>query len=62
MQYKIENNMNKEQILDAVAELACSQGFYGRLLRDLRENPDYLDYLEQQHFSDTLDMILFLEQ
>lgn len=54
--------MNKEQILDAVAELACSQGFYGRLFRDLQENPDYLDYLEQQHFSDTLDMILFLEQ
>ena len=54
--------MNKEQILSAVAELACSQGFYGRLLCDLRENPDYLDYLAEQKFRDTLDMILFLEQ
>ncbi len=53
--------MDKEQILDAVAELACSQGFYGRLYCELLDNPEYLDYLESQNFGDTLDMILFLE-
>ena len=53
--------MNKEQILSAVASLAQSQGFYGRLLRELRGNEKALDYLEQQKFGDTLDLIMFLE-
>ena len=29
--------MNDEDILNAIRELASSQGFYGRLLRDLTE-------------------------
>ena len=53
--------MDKEQILDAIRELSYSQGFYGRLLRDIQENPSILDALEEQHFGDTLDLILFLE-
>ena len=52
--------MNKEQILSAVASLAQSQGVYGRLLRELRCNDKALDYLEQQNFGDTLDLVLFL--
>ena len=53
--------MNKEQILSAVASLAQSQGFYGRLLHQLKDNERALDYLEQQNFGDTLDLIMFLE-
>ena len=53
--------MNAEQILDVIASLAQSQGFYGRLLRDLMEYPDYLQELVDQHFSDELDLILYIE-
>lgn len=53
--------MNKEDILSAIHELACSQGFYGRLLFAIEEDPSILERLEEQHFSDTLDLILFLE-
>lgn len=53
--------MNEQQILDAVRELAMSQGFYGRLLQSLQEDHDALVYLAAQKFGDVLDMILFLE-
>lgn len=58
--------MNREQILDTFRSLACSQGFYGRLLRDIYEmdeysRDEYLTYLESQNFSDSLDLILFIE-
>jgi len=53
--------MNKEQILEAIRTLAQSQGFYGRLLRSIDENPSILDELEAQNFGDTLDMVLYLE-
>lgn len=51
--------MNKEEILSAIESLAQSQGFYGRILENL--NDETLDYLEKQNFTDTLDLILFLE-
>jgi len=54
--------MSADEILDAVASLACSQGFYGRLLDELRTNPDALQVLVDQKFKDTLDMILYLEE
>lgn len=61
--------MNRNEILTAIAELAYSQGFYGRLLNNLlemRENdPDTFDVtmtmLEEQNFGDRLDMVLFFE-
>lgn len=53
--------MNKQQILDAVASLAGSQGFYGRLYEQLKGNDRALSYLEERHFSDVVDMVLFLE-
>lgn len=56
-----KKGMTKEQILDAIKSLAMSQGFYGRLLRNIDENPAILDELEEQHFKDSLDMVLFLE-
>lgn len=56
-----KKGMTKEQILGEIKSLAMSQGFYGRLLRDINENPAMLDELERQNFKDGLDMILFLE-
>jgi len=45
--------------------LAQSQGFYGRLLRSITESgeqgEEYLNYLEEQNFGDSLDLIMFIE-
>jgi hypothetical protein len=54
--------MSADEILEAVAGLACSQGSYGRLLMELRANPDTLQKLVDKKFSDTLDMILYIEE
>ena len=51
--------MTKDEILQVFRDLAKSQGFYGRLLRDITE--DGLQYLEDQHFTDIIDLILFIE-
>lgn len=57
--------MNKEQILGLFRSLACSQGFYGRLLRDINENEEwgneFLKHLEEQNFRTELDLILYIE-
>lgn len=57
--------MKKEEILSAIRSLATSQGFYGRLLILLTsDEPDavaYLNYLEEQNFKDTVDLVMFLE-
>lgn len=57
--------MKKEEILSAIRSLAASQGFYSRLLFVLSsDEPDavaYLNYLEEQNFKDTVDLVMFLE-
>lgn len=61
--------MKINDILNAIRELASSQGFYGRLYRDLIElqQNDLEQYnsikeeLESQNFHDTLDLIMYLE-
>lgn len=57
--------MNKEEILETIRSLARSQGFYGRLLKILESDEldaiAYLDLLEEQHFKDPIDLILYLE-
>ena len=53
--------MNEEQILSAVESLSHSQGFYGRLLEQLNENPEALSYLAEQNFGDVVDLVMFLE-
>lgn len=53
--------MSKEEIMKAIKSLAYSQGFYGRLYRDLKENPEALEFLEKQNFKNSLDMVMFLE-
>lgn len=61
--------MGREQILQAIQELAYSQGFYGRLLRAFREleeeDPDRyeeaMQVLEAQNFGDTVEMVMYFE-
>ena len=53
--------MNKEQILNAIKSLARSQGFYGRLLEVINEDETILDELVEQNFTDSLDLVMFLE-
>ena len=53
--------MKKEQILDVIKSLAKSQGFYGKLLEYINEEPSYLDFLEKQNFKDAIDFILYME-
>lgn len=57
----MEEKMNREQILNSVKMLAQSQGSYGRLYSQLKDNEEALQYLEAQQFTDVVDLILFLE-
>lgn len=54
----------KEQILEWCKTLAKSQGFYGRLLKEL-ENPINLDNLanacEKEDVKDIVDFVMFIE-
>lgn len=51
--------MDRNEILGVLRMFAQSQGFYGRLLRDMTD--EVLDYLESQNFDSALDLVLFLE-
>lgn len=61
--------MKRYDILSLIAELAQSQGMYGRLLRDLlelkSEDPEAYDKamneLEAKNFKDPLDFIMWYE-
>ena len=58
--------MNREQILDTILDLARSQGFYGRLYRDIMDADEedrecFLSELEAQNFSNELDLIYYFE-
>lgn len=61
--------MDRHQILKAIEDLAQSQGFYGRLRNYLKELEEYdkdhydnvMTQLENKHFKDTVEMVLFFE-
>ena len=58
--------MNREQILDTILMLSRSQGFYGRLYRDIMDADEedrecFLDELEAQNFGNELDLIYYFE-
>ena len=58
--------MTREQIRDLFESLAQSQGLYGRLLNsidnlDEEQREKYWEYMEEQKFTDVLDVILFIE-
>ena len=61
--------MDRNDIINAITMLAQSQGFYGRILRELMELHEYdidkydevMDELEAQNFGDVVDMVLYFE-
>ena len=61
--------MGIAEILKTIKGLACCQGFYGRLYRDLidvkgrlpEKWAEIVELLEGQHFADPVDMVLFFE-
>lgn len=57
--------MNRTQILNAVSQLAASQGFYGRLYEALtsgtEEAEEFMQQMEEQNFGDVVDMVMWLE-
>ena len=53
--------MNREQILNSIKMLAQSQGSYGRLYSQLKDNEEALQYLEAHQFTDVVALFLFLE-
>lgn len=58
--------MSFERLLQDIEMLAMSQGFYGRLLRDINEldeeNYEQLKSEWDGRFNDIVDFILFIEQ
>lgn len=57
--------MNRKEILNAVSQLAASQGFYGRLYEALtsgtEEAEEFMQQMEEQNFGDVVDMVMWLE-
>ena len=59
--------MKRDEILGAIKALAKSQGFYGRLLKQLEESPEkdretFFSVLEAENLKDVVDLCLFLGQ
>ena len=57
--------MKFQEILNGIRELAKSQGFYGRLYRDLMEDDELMENFkkatERQNFTDIVDFVMWLE-
>lgn len=57
--------MTKDQILEAFKMLASSQGYYSSVYNSLINKANgwdtFLTYLEEQQFTDVVDMIMFIE-
>ena len=62
--------LKRDDILNIFEDLSHSQGLYGRILRQLREmkeeEPDeyekYMKNLEDQAFTDPVDLIMYIEE
>lgn len=56
-------------VINILIELSYSQGFYGRLLRDIYELKKYepemfamfVNEIESQNFTNTLDIVMYFE-
>lgn len=59
-----------DDVIDIIDTLSHSQGFYGRLLRDIYELKKYepemfamfVDEIESQNFTNTLDIVMYFER
>lgn len=58
--------MTKTEILNVLRVLSNSQGFYGRMYRNLSDNSEdsknFLEKLENENFRDAVDLLTYLEQ
>lgn len=58
-----------DDVIDIIDTLSHSQGFYGRLLRDIYELKKYepemfaifVEEIESQNFTNTLDIVMYFE-
>lgn len=56
-------------VIDVLVQLSYSQGFYGRLLRDIGELKEYepehfemfVEEIESQNFRTALDVVMYFE-
>lgn len=61
--------MKMEDILNAIRELASSQGFYGRLLASMetmekmfpKDYEEVVKELESQNFQNAVDLVMYFE-
>ena len=63
MVYSIENGYTKGElkVIGWIHDLSYSNGFYGRLEKQIQEDRDLLRYLGNQDFKDILDFIIYVE-
>ena len=63
MVYSLDNGYTKGElkVIGWIHDLSYSNGFYGRLEKQIQEDRDLLRYLGNQDFNDILDMVMFLE-
>ena len=63
MVYSLENGYTKGElkVIGWIHDLSYSNGFYGRLEKQIQEDRDLLRYLGNQDFDDILDMVMFIE-
>lgn len=69
MRESAERPLDRNDIIAVFQSLARSQGFYGRLLRELgdakRNDPEeyenFMRHLEKQQFADDVDLIMYIE-
>ena len=63
---KVVNIMTAKDVINVIEELSYSQGFYGRLLRNIKnlnanDFREFCRVMEEQNFQDSLDVVLFFE-
>lgn len=69
---KLNNNivvLDFNDVIDIIHNLSYSQGFYGRLLRDIAELKKYepehfemfVEEIESQNFRTALDVVMYFE-
>lgn len=66
MQLLARGGKNQKRFAAVVASLACSQGFYGRIIRDVNEMEEddfnkLCALIDEQDWHDPLDVVLWLE-
>lgn len=70
---KLNNNivaLDFNDVIDIIHNLSYSQGFYGRLLRDIGELKKYepenfemfVEEIESQNFRTALDVVMYFEE